>query len=92
MSLTVLETHRVTTAQATAPLGLTPREIPRLRRTLRTHGPDALAHGNRARVSPHAPVPPLGAQILAIARGRHIGLNLHPAHRVLCHGSTTFPA
>lgn len=89
MSLTLLETHRVTTAQATEPLGLTPREIPRLRRF---HGPGALAHGNRARVSPHAPVPPLGAQILAIARGRHIGLNLHPAHRVLCHGSTAFPA
>ncbi len=47
--LSLLERGRITTAQAVEALGLTPRQVRRLRRTLQQHGPAGLAHGNRGR-------------------------------------------
>jgi len=41
--LTLLESRRISPAQAAEALGLTPRQVRRLRRTLRTTGPAALA-------------------------------------------------
>ena len=73
--LTLLESGRITTAQAAEALGITPRQVRRLRGTLRNEGPSGLAHGNRERRSPHALAPTLRAQVVTLARGRYAGLN-----------------
>jgi len=73
--LTLLESRRITTAQAAEALGVTPRQVRRLRVTLRNEGPSGLVHGNRERQSPHALAPTLRAQVVTLARGRYAGLN-----------------
>jgi len=73
--LTLLESRRITTAQAAEALGITPRQVRRLRVTLRNEGPSGLVHGNRERQSPHALAPTLRAQVVTLARGRYAGLN-----------------
>ncbi len=75
--LGLLERGRLTTAQAAEGLGLTPRQVRRLRRALQRHGPEGLAHGNRGRQSPHRLPDRLRAQIVALAQGRYAGLNDH---------------
>ena len=45
--LSLLEWGQITTAQAAEGLGLTRRQVRRLRRALQRHGPEGLAHGNR---------------------------------------------
>jgi hypothetical protein len=61
-----LERGRLTTAQADEGLGLTPRQVRRLRRTLQRQGPEGLAQGNRGRQSPHRLPDSLRAQIVAL--------------------------
>ena len=73
--LTLLESRRITTAQAAEALGITPRQVRRLRGKLRGGGPGALAHGNRDRPCSHALGPALRAQVVALARGHYAGLN-----------------
>lgn len=73
--LTLLESRRITTAQAAEALGITPRQVRRLRVTLRNEGPSGLVHGNRERQSPQALAPTLRAQVVTLARGRYAGLN-----------------
>lgn len=73
--LTLLESRRITTAQAAEALGITPRQVRRLRVTLRNEGPSGLVHGNRERQSPHALAPTLRAQVVTLARGRYAGRN-----------------
>ncbi len=73
--LTLLESGKVTTAQAMEALGVTERQLRRLRAKLRAGGPTALAHGNRGRRAAHALPEDLQAQILACARGKYAGLN-----------------
>lgn len=75
--LSLLERGRITTTQAAEGLGLTPRQVRRLRRALQRHGPERLAHGNRGRRSPQRLPDPLRAQIVALAQGRYAGLNDH---------------
>jgi transposase len=75
--LGLLERGRLTTAQAAEGLGLTPRQVRRLRRALQRQGPEGLAHGNRGRQSPHRLPDSLRAQIVALAQGRYAGLNDH---------------
>jgi transposase len=75
--LTLLEGQRITSAQAAEALGLTPRQLRRLRGALRRDGPAALIHGNRGRRSARRPPEAVRAQILALARGRYAGLNDH---------------
>jgi len=70
--LTLLESRRITTAQAAEALGITPRQVRRLRVTLRNEGPSGLVHGNRERQSPHALAPTLRAQVVTLARGADI--------------------
>ena len=47
--LTLLEGQRISVGQAARALGLSPRQVRRLRVRLRRDGPAALSHGNRGR-------------------------------------------
>jgi hypothetical protein len=73
--LTLLEGRRISLGQAAEALGLTPRQVRRLRVGLRRAGPAALIHGNRKRGAPHRLPETLRAQIVTLARGRYAGLN-----------------
>ncbi len=73
--LTLLEGKRISVGQAAKALGVSPRQVRRLRVRLRREGPAALRHGNRGRPSGHRLPEPLRAQILSLARGRYAGLN-----------------
>lgn len=75
--LTLVEGNQITLAQAAEALGLTARQVRRLRAGLRRAGPTALIHGNRGRRSAHRLPDALRTQILALARGRYAGLNDH---------------
>lgn len=73
--LTLLEGKRISLGQAAEALGVTPRQVRRLRVGLRRDGPAALVHGNRKRRAPHRLPETLRTQIVALARGRYAGLN-----------------
>jgi hypothetical protein len=73
--LTLLEGRRISLGQAAEALGVTPRQVRRLRVGLRRDGPAALIHGNRGRQAPHRLAADLRTQIVALARGRYAGLN-----------------
>lgn len=73
--LTLLANGKVTTAQAVEALGITPRQVRRLRAKLQAGGPTALAHGNRGRRAEHAVPDGLRGQLLALARGKYPGFN-----------------
>jgi len=75
--LTLLEGTRITATQAAEALGLTVRQLRRLRGALRREGPAALIHGNRGRPAPNRLPESLRAQIVTLARGRYAGLNDH---------------
>lgn len=75
--LTLLEGKRITPAQAAEALGLTPRQVRRLRVGLRSEGLAALVHGNRGRPAPNQLLASVRTQIVALARGRYAGLNDH---------------
>lgn len=75
--LTLLESRRITLGQAAEALGITPRQVRRLRKALRTAGPAALAHQSRGRPAHNRLPEPLCAQIVVLARGRYAGLNDH---------------
>src|SRR5512137_584719 len=75
--LTLLEGQRITPAQAAEALGLTPRQVRRLRVGLRRRGPAALSHGNRGRAASNRLPETLRTQIVALARSRYAGLNDH---------------
>jgi transposase len=73
--LTLLEGKRISQGQAAEALGVTPRQVRRLRVALRREGPTALTHGYRGRRSPRRLPAALQTQILSLARGRYAGLN-----------------
>lgn len=75
--LTLLEGKRLTSAQAAEALGLTVRQVRRLRGALRREGPAGLIHGNRGRQSARRLPDTLRKQVVALARGRYAGLNDH---------------
>ena len=68
--LSLLERGRIMTAQAAEALGITPRQVRRLRRRLQQYGPEGLAHGSRASSAPEdgSEPPPPGAPT-GVARG-----------------------
>jgi hypothetical protein len=72
-----LERGRITTAQAADALGITPRQVRRLRRRLRQDGPEGLAHRSRDRRSARRLPDALRDQIVTLARGCYAGLNDH---------------
>ena len=75
--LSLLERGRITTAQTAEALGITPRQVRRLRRRLQQHGPEGLAHGSRGRRSTRRLPDALRVQIVTLARGHYAGLNDH---------------
>ncbi len=75
--LSLLERGRLTLTQAAETLGLTPRQVRRLRAALRRDGPAGLAHGNRGATSPRRLPEAVRVRIVALARGRYAGLNDH---------------
>lgn len=64
-------------------LGLSPRQVRRLRRRLRQDGPAALAHRNRGRPSPHRLAAAIRARILQLARSLYAGVNDHQLTELL---------
>jgi len=75
--LTLLAGKQISVGQAAEALGLSPRQVRRLRVALRREGPAALSHGNRGRRSARRLPDALRRQIVALARGRYAGLNDH---------------
>src|SRR5512139_3552650 len=75
--LTLVEGKRISVGQAAEALGVTPRQVRRLRVALRREGPAGLVHGNRGRRSARRLPDALHSQIVALARGRYAGLNDH---------------
>ena len=75
--LSLLERGRITTAQAADALGVTPRQVRRLRRRLQQDGPGGLTHRSRDRRSARRLPDALRVQIVTLARGRYAGLNDH---------------
>ncbi len=73
--LTLLESGKVTSKQAAEALGITRRQLGRLRAKLRAGGPTALVHGNRGRQPTNAVPGATRDQVLALAQGPYAGLN-----------------
>jgi transposase len=65
----------LTTAEAAGLLGLSERQIWRLRAAFERAGPAGLVHGNRGRVLPRRIEPSVAARVIELARGRHAGCN-----------------
>ena len=61
--------------EAAQVLGLSPRQVRRLRRAFVRDGPRVLVHGNRGRRPAHALSAALKERVLALAQGRYAGCN-----------------
>jgi transposase len=73
--LTQVLEGRLLVREAARLLGHSIRHIRRLLARVRTHGPGALAHGNRGRASPRRLAEKIRARIVALARGLYAGCN-----------------
>jgi hypothetical protein len=73
--LTRLLVGEVATAEAALLLGLSERQVWRLRAGYERDGPAALVHGNRGRASPRRRDPALAERILTVARTTYDGAN-----------------
>jgi transposase len=73
--LTKLLVGEVTTAEASALLGLSERQVWRLRRDFERDGPAALVHGNRGRPSSRRLAETVRARIVELARTTYDGAN-----------------
>jgi len=73
--LTQLLVGEVTTAEAAALLGLSERQVWRLRRAFERDGPAALVHGNRGRPSSRRLAEPVRDRIIELARTTYDGAN-----------------
>jgi transposase len=73
--LTRLVAGELDVGQAAALLGLSERQVWRLRRAFLEHGPAALVHGNRGRPSPRRVPDALRARVVELARTRYDGAN-----------------
>nr|MBA2449703.1 ISNCY family transposase [Chloroflexota bacterium] len=66
---------RLRIGQAAEVLGLSARQVKRLKAGYRRAGPAGLVHGNRGRVPWHARPVEVRARVVELARGRYAGLN-----------------
>jgi transposase len=73
--LTKLLVGEVTTAEAAALLGLSERQVWRLRRAFERDGPAALVHGNRGRPPSRRLAEPVRDRIIELARTTYDGAN-----------------
>jgi transposase len=67
--------RELTTAEAAGLLGLSERQVWRLRAAFEVRGPAGLVHGNRGRASPRRIEPAVAARVIELARGRYAGCN-----------------
>ena len=65
----------LTVVEAAALLGLSARQVWRLRVRFLGEGPGALVHGNRGRASPRRTPEELRRRVVELARGRYDGAN-----------------
>jgi transposase len=75
--LNQLLTGGLVNAEAAGLLGLSVRQVQRLRGAYVAGGAAALVHGNRGRPSAHALDPALIARVVELARGKYVGFNQH---------------
>src|SRR5713226_5016064 len=73
--LQTLDRGELLMAEAAALLGLSTRQVRRLRRAYRRHGPKALVHGNRGRPSPRRVAPATRARLVHLAQTTYAGVN-----------------
>jgi transposase len=71
------EKGRLACARAAELLGLSVRQVKRLKKRLREEGEAALAHASRGRPSPRRTPEPVRRRILHLARTRYAGFNDH---------------
>lgn len=71
------ERGRLACARAAELLGLSVRQVKRLKKRLREGGEAAMAHASRGRPSPRRTPEPLRRRILHLARTRYLGFNDH---------------
>jgi transposase len=64
-------------------LGLSIRQVQRLKKTLRAEGPTGLAHGNRGGSVSHALPEDLTAQVAELYKSRYLGFNFSHFHEKL---------
>ena len=65
----------LTTVEAAGLLGLSERQVWRLRAAFEAHGPAGLVHGNRGRASPRRIELPVAERVVVLAQGRYAGCN-----------------
>lgn len=75
MVLNALERGALGSGEAAALLGLTTRQVRRLRRAYRRDGPKALVHGNRGRPSPRRTPEPIRDRVKHLAQTLYAGIN-----------------
>src|SRR5215210_2168799 len=66
---------RETVARAAKLLGISPRQMKRLRKKMKARGVQGLLHANRGKAAPNKTVSEKIREILQLARGRYQGLN-----------------
>jgi transposase len=65
----------LSTAEAAGLLGLSERQVWRLRAAFERAGPAGLVHGNRGRASPRRVEPAIAERVIELAQGRYAGCN-----------------
>ncbi|HEY4845997.1 MAG TPA: ISNCY family transposase [Candidatus Dormibacteraeota bacterium] len=75
--LNQLQSGALVNAEAAGLLGLSVRQVQRLRGAYAVRGAAALVHGNRGRPSAHALDPALTARVVELAKHKYTGFNQH---------------
>lgn len=70
-----IERGELTLRQGAQLVGLSRRQVQRLRKRVRLSGPSALAHGNTGRTPAHKTSELIRARIVELARGKYAGFN-----------------
>lgn len=75
--LNQLQAGVLVNGQAAELLGLSVRQVQRLRRAYEADGAAALVHGNQGRVPAHALDPAIAARVIELAKTKYLGFNQH---------------
>jgi hypothetical protein len=74
----------LTVVEAAQVLGLSPRQVRRLRRAVEQRGPKAVVHGNTGRAPAHRIAEAVRAQVVELRRTKYAGFNDHHFAEKLC--------
>src|SRR6267143_3571533 len=72
-----LRSGALVNSNAASLLGISVRQVRRLRRRYEAEGAAALAHGNRGRRPIHAVAPGVAARVIELATTKYVGFNQH---------------